>query len=333
MTNHWNRVRYEINKVRRLYNCLSLPISMVTLINAKEKIKRDLPMQECKLCGSAKRKQRYSIDGYDVVECNGCGVVFLDLHKNFNVSNLYSSDYYLQRQEYYLKNIIVDPLYGLENPNIADFREGLKLVESFKQTGRLLDVGCGMGIFLSMAKEKGWDVFGVDISEYAINFAKEKFGLNCFVGQLKDVNLPDNYFDVITLWDVLEHFKSPLEELAEIKRILSNGGIILFDTPNVESLMRLIAHWTYKATGGLFKYPVKKLYHQFHLYYFSPGTLKMLLTKAGFEIVEMRKKTIPITKARGNRVEKLVVKLLSVLEKAFSREYEIFVIARKTKTG
>jgi 2-polyprenyl-3-methyl-5-hydroxy-6-metoxy-1,4-benzoquinol methylase len=299
----------------------------------EEKKQRDLPMQKCKLCGSADRKLRYSVDGYDVVECDGCGVVFINLYEDFNASSLYSSDYYLERQNYYLKNSIVDPVHGFENPNIVDFREGLELIKSFKHSGRLLDIGCGMGIFLSMAKEKGWEVSGVDISDYAISFARERFGLDCFAGKLKDAKFPDNYFDVITLWDVIEHFEGPLEELEEIKRILADDGIILFDTPNAESLMRLIAHWTYRATGGLFKYPVKKLYHQFHLYYFSPRTLRMLLNKAGFEIIVMRKKTIPITKARGNRLEKLIVKGLSTLEKATHREYELFVIARKIKTA
>jgi 2-polyprenyl-3-methyl-5-hydroxy-6-metoxy-1,4-benzoquinol methylase len=295
----------------------------------EEKEKRHFPVRMCKLCGSEKKKVRYSLEGYDVVECVGCGVVFLDVHKLFDVSSLYSSDYYLERREYYLKNSIVDPICGFENPNIVDFREGLKLVKSFKSIGKLLDVGCGVGIFLSMAKEKGWEVFGVDVSDYATNFAMEKFGLNCFTGKLKDANFPDKYFDVITLWDAVEHFENPLEELGEIKRILTDDGIILFDTPNVESLMRLIAHWTYWATAGLFKYPVRKLYHQFHLYYFSPKTLRMLLEKAGFEVIEMRKKTIPIIKARGNRLEKLIVRGLSKLEKATSREYELFVIVRK----
>jgi 2-polyprenyl-3-methyl-5-hydroxy-6-metoxy-1,4-benzoquinol methylase len=303
------------------------------LMHIEEKKQRDLSIQKCKLCGSANRKLRYSVNGYDVVECGGCGLTFINLHKDLDVSSLYSSDYYLERENYYLKNSIVDPVRGFENPIIVDFREGLRLIESFKHTGRLLDIGCGMGIFLSMAKEKGWEVSGVDISDYAVSFARERFGLNCFAGKLKDANFPDNYFDVVTLWDVIEHFEGPLEELEEIKRILTDDGIILFDTPNVESLMRLIAHWTYKVTGGLFKYPVKKLYHQFHLYYFSTRTLRMLLDKAGFEIMVMRKKTIPITKARGNKFEKLIVRGLSMLEKASNREYEIFVIARKVKAA
>jgi 2-polyprenyl-3-methyl-5-hydroxy-6-metoxy-1,4-benzoquinol methylase len=306
--------------------------SKYNLINFRKKNEEDFSVKECKICNSTERKLRYSIGYYDVVECNNCGVIFLDLYRDFDISKLYSSDYYLEREEYYLKNCIVDPSCRIENPNILDFRKGLNFIESFKKTGRLLDVGCGIGIFLFMAKEKGWDVFGIDVSDYAANFAKERFGIDCFVGSLKKANFPDNHFDVITLWDVIEHFENPLEELEEIRRILSDDGVILFDTPNVESLMRQIAHWIYVLTGGIFKYPVKKLYHHFHLYYYSPRTLRMLLDKAGFEIIEMRKKTIPITKARGNRMEKLIVKVLSILEKATNREYELFVIARKTKT-
>lgn len=288
-------------------------------------------MKQCKICNSREKRVRYSVDGFDVVECSGCKVVFLN-SKDIKVDSLYLPDYYLEREEYYFKNSIVDPIYGFENPNIRDFREGLKLIESFKPIGRILDIGCAMGIFLALAKEKGWEVLGVDVSDYATKFARERFGINCFTGDIRDARLPGKYFDVITLWDTIEHFEDPLEELKEIRRILADDGIILFDTPNVESIMRVFAHWAYKATGGFFKYPIKKLYHQFHLYYFSPKTLKMLLDRTGFEIIEMRKKTIPITKARGNKLEKMIVRSLSVLEKTMNREYELFVIARKRET-
>jgi len=288
----------------------------------------------CKICGANNSKVKYYLKKFNVVKCYACSTVFLDFkNKVMDPREVYSPNYYKERNEHYLKNIIIDPIHGPENPSIIDFREGLKLIESFKHPGRLLDVGCGMGIFLSMAKERGWDVFGVDISDYATGFARERFGINCFVGRLKNANFPDNYFDVIALWDVIEHFESPLEELEEVRRILADDGIIFFDTPNVESLMRLIAHWIYKVTGGLFKYPLKKLYHQFHLYYFSTKTLKMLLDKSGFEIIEMKKKTIPITKAKGNRLEKVIVRGLSILEKAAHREYELLVIAKKARVA
>ena len=288
----------------------------------------------CKICGANNSKVKYYLKNFNVVKCCACSTVFLDFkNKVIDPLEIYSRGYYQERNEHYLKNIIVDPIHGPENPSIIDFREGLKLIESFKHPGRLLDVGCGMGIFLTIAKEKGWEVSGVDISDYAARFARERFDLSCFAGKLKDLRFQDRYFDVITMWDVIEHFEDPLDELNEIKRILADDGIILFDTPNVESFMRLIAHWIYRVTGGLFKYPVKKLYHQFHLYYFSDKTLKMLLNKSGFEIIEMKRKTIPITKAKGNRLEKIIVRCLSILERAAHREYELLVIAKKARVA
>jgi 2-polyprenyl-3-methyl-5-hydroxy-6-metoxy-1,4-benzoquinol methylase len=288
----------------------------------------------CKICGANNSKVKYYMKKFNVVKCCACSTVFLDFkNKVTDQGEIYSPNYYQERNEHYLKNIIIDPIHGHENPSIIDFREGLKLIESFKHPGRLLDIGCGMGIFLTMAKERGWEVSGVDISDYATKFARERFGLSCFTGKLKDLRFQDRYFDVITMWDVIEHFESPLEELEEVKRILADDGVILFDTPNVESLMRLIAHWIYRVTGGLFKYPVKKLYHQFHLYYFSIETLKMLLDKSGFELIELKRKTIPITKAKGNRLEKVIVRGLSILEKAAHREYELLVIAKKARVA
>lgn len=286
----------------------------------------------CKICGANNSEVKYYLKIFNVVKCCACSTVFLDFkNKIMDPREVYSPNYYQERNEHYLKNIIIDPVHGPENPSIIDFREGLKLIESFKHTGRLLDVGCGMGIFLTMAKERGWEVSGVDISDYAIRFARERFDLSCFAGKLKDLGFPDRHFNVITLWDVIEHFEDPIEELNEVRRILTDDGIILLDTPNLESLMRLFADCIYKSTGGLFKYPVKKLYQQFHLYYFSIKTLKMLLDKSGFEIIELKKKTIPITKAKGNRLEKVIVRGLSILEKAAHREYELLVIAKKAR--
>ena len=284
----------------------------------------------CRICGNVNNKVLYRIKPFNVVECLGCKATFIVFKEEYKETReLYSPDYYREREEYFLKNCVVDPLNGKDNPNIKDFKEGLQVIESYKSVGRLLDVGCAMGVFLALAKQRKWECFGVDLSEYAIEFAKKEFGLDCFAGPLKEAKLPDNHFDVITLWDSIEHFERPVEELKELKRVLADDGILLLNTPNVESLTRLIVHWLYVVTGGTIKYPVEKLYHRFHLYYFSPATLTFLLDKAGFRVVEMKKKNIPIIKARGNKVEKLVMRGLSFLERVTNREYELFVVAQK----
>jgi len=284
----------------------------------------------CKLCNSTNFEIKYKVKEFNVLKCLLCGTVALDLKSSGKeASQVYSSEYFEGREEYFFKNSIVSPDDGVENQNITDFKKGLDLIESYRSPGRLLDIGCATGVFLALAKKRGWDVVGVDVSEFAAKFVSEKFGFKCYAGSIKDADFPDASLDVITLWDVIEHFEDPLEELKEIRRILADDGILLFDTPNEESFMRLMAHVCYKSTAGKFQYPVKKLYHEFHLFYYSQQTLNLLFNKAGFQIVEFRKKTIPVVKARGNKIEKLLVRGLTFLEQITHREFEILAVAKK----
>jgi 2-polyprenyl-3-methyl-5-hydroxy-6-metoxy-1,4-benzoquinol methylase len=285
---------------------------------------------KCRICGGEGFSTRYSLRDFDVVACRGCDTVCLRMKgRAAGAEEVYSSEYFAERQEYFFGNSVVDPEGGEESPSIADFRRGLDIIEGIKKPGRLLDVGCAMGVFLALAKERGWEVCGTDISEYAARFASERFKMDCRAGTLRDAAFPDKHFDVITMWDVVEHFEDPLAELAEVRRVLADDGILIFDTPNEDSLMRLVAGMAYVGTGGIISYPVRKLYHEFHLYYYSPRTIRLLFEKAGFELLELRKKTIPITKARGNRAEKMIVRFMSFFERLTGREFEMLGIAKK----
>lgn len=284
----------------------------------------------CKVCGANDLMTKYRLRDFDVMACRSCGTVSLYMKGGGGEpEDVYSSDYFNERSAYFFGNSVVDPAEGEESSSIADFKRGLDLIEGMKKPGRLLDIGCAMGVFLALAKERGWDVRGTDVSEFAVKFASERFGMDCRKGSLRDAGFPDRYFDVITMWDVLEHFEDPLCELEEVRRVLADDGVLIFDTPNEESLMRLLAHMAYVGTGGALSYPVKKLYHEFHLYYYSPRTVRLLFERAGFKIVELRKKTIPITKARGNRAEKMIVSFLSRFERATHREFEMLGIVKK----
>ncbi len=284
----------------------------------------------CRICAAVEEKKLYALRDIKVVRCSHCGTVSLSAAGgNEEVSDLYSSDYYEERGEYFFGNSVVDPAEGDESASVVDFKRGLDLIEGLKKPGRLLDIGCAMGVFLSLAKSRGWEVYGTDVSEFAVKFASERFSMDCRAGSLREAKFPDKHFDVITMWDVLEHFDDPLEELREVRRILADDGILIFDTPNEDSLMRVFAHMAYICSGGIINYPVRKLYHEFHLYYYSPATVRLLFEKAGFKIRELRKKTIPITKARGNKVEKMIVSALSCLERATHREFEMLGIVKK----
>ena len=293
-------------------------------------------MIECNLCQSSEISEQYLLQQFNVLQCRECSLVFLSM--NFNdedLKELYSSDYYKERHEYYYNNSIVNPDNGNHDENLLAFGESLRNISSLKpDKGKLLDVGCGLGIFLHLAREEGWETCGVDISPYAAQYAREQFGLEVHDhDSIKQRVDQAGHFDVITLWDSIEHFPDPLGTLKQIHSYLQDDGLIMLNTPNEESLLRYLAKTLYIVSGGLFTYPVRKLYHTYHLYYFNLFSLEKLLSLGGFEIISVEKKIIPIVKARGSALEKALVRLLSNGEKILGKEYELEVVARKAGKG
>jgi len=286
----------------------------------------------CELCGSIRYRTRYQFEDVRLVRCMECGLLSVQiLADEGDGKDPYDQAYYESRQDYYFQNAVTNPEEGLENENIADFKRGLALLEAYKNPrgSKLLDVGCALGIFLSLARERGWDPYGIDISRYAVEYAQTRFGICAARGELTDVRFPDREFDVITLWDVFEHFRNPSAQLQEMHRVLKDDGVVLLDTPNAEALIRRISHLLYGVSLGKISYPARKLHHVFHLYYYSRKTLRSIVRKHGFDIVWMRGKPIPLVKARGSALERLIVKGFSALEKRLDMQYEILVLLRK----
>jgi 2-polyprenyl-3-methyl-5-hydroxy-6-metoxy-1,4-benzoquinol methylase len=175
----------------------------------------------------------------------------------------------------------VDELYAEAGPGrLATFRKGLKLVESYcPERGRLLDVGCACGFFVKAAQDAGWQAEGVELSQWSADYGRDKLGVKIFPGLLSEAKFPDNSFDAITVWDVLEHVPDPISELNEIYRILKPGGLLLINYPNTGSLLTRLAgrNWWF--------------YLSVHLYYFTPRTISRLLEKAGFKVIAHRRHT------------------------------------------
>jgi len=286
----------------------------------------------CDLCGSSSSELRYRLADLDVLQCAGCGLVFIQRRRDdCPQQHLYSPDYFSDRGEYFLQ-VSDQDLERLAGGHIESFRQGLNLIRRYRrQGGKLLDLGCAVGIFLALAMKEGWEVSGVDISEYAAGIARKRCGVEIHTGEVGDVGFPDASFDVITMWDVVEHFLHPRKTLLEVNRILRDDGIVLLDTPNVDSLIRKVAHWIYRFSLGQARYPVQKLYHVYHQYYFSEITLRRLLETSGFTVLELIYKPIPREKGRGSPLERTIVKAFGLLEGPLRMDYELLAIARKKK--
>jgi len=144
--------------------------------------------------------------------------------------------------------------------------------KKYKKNNSFLDIGCFRGDFLFGAKEFGWNVYGTEISKEAVDYGKENYDLDIHLGSLLDANFENDYFDVVTLFDVLEHLTNPNKYLAEIFRILRPGGLLYLDTPNFNSINRFIL----KEKWSVF-FP-------WHLYYFTSSTLKSICSQNNLEV-------------------------------------------------
>ena len=142
---------------------------------------------------------------------------------------------------------------------------------------RLLDFGCGAGVFLQRMHNRGWQAVGLDLSAKVVQYVREELKLPAFVGTLPSPVLPPESFDLVTLWHALEHVHRPFEVLCEVHNLLTPGGKVLVAVPNIDSAP---FHWFGSAWYGL---DLPR-----HLTHFTPLTLRKMLDRAGFQFEAMQ---------------------------------------------
>lgn len=230
----------------------------------------------------------------EIVECPECGLVALkDILSPQELENKY-------RQ-------VVDPLYYEEKESrYFTFRKVIKEVQKYVPRGKLLDVGCYCGYFLDVAREAGYEVEGLELSMWAAEQAR-LLDLPIHSDTLSCIPFDENY-DVITLWDVVEHFSDPRAELLEINRLLKKDGYLFLSTINIGSLVaRLMGpRWPWLM--------------DMHIFYFTPKTIECLLKQTGFHLVKIQNYTHIISSkyfikklAHISHFAELVVKFLQKL--------------------
>jgi len=201
---------------------------------------------------------------FSVVVCQNCGLIYT----NPRPSQSALKEYY--PKEYYKSVLRV----GQSHDDWLKFRRRYEQTFQFKRTGKILDIGCSDGGFLEFMQGRGYRVQGVEIDKSCVEYAKAQRGLNIFWGCLKEARFLDQSFDVVVMWDVLEHMPDPMATLLEVRRILRHDGLLLIGAPNIDS-------WEAKLFGSeWFGLEVPR-----HLYHFSPSTLEKILKKSGFKIM------------------------------------------------
>ena len=210
---------------------------------------------------------------YTLVRCGQCGLLYLDPQPSWDqLASHYPWDYHC-----YDGGLDEEPSTFVRWAKRFGVRRRCRVVSQRRSSGRLLDVGCSTGIFLDeMRHHGGWEVVGVEPVPAAAEYAKQHFGLDVYVGELLEGAFSPTSFDIVTLWDVLEHTPNPRAILQEIYRILKPGGWIVMKAPDPDSWE---AHFFGSCWVG-FEAPQ-------HLFGFPSEVLKNKLTEIGFENIEL----------------------------------------------
>jgi len=218
----------------------------------------------CFICGHNKWKPLYNY----YIKCYNCGFVrSSDRYFNINQLSIYHKNYY-EGQMY--KNY-KDERQALEN----NFSKRLQKILKYKTHGKLLEIGCAFGYFLSLAK-KHYSVSGIDINPYAVKIASKISGEKIIAGDLLKKKFKNSFFDVICMFDTIEHLVKPDKYLSKISKLLKNDGILAIETGDIDSLLSKIQRKSWRLFNP-----------KIHLSYFSKKTLITFLKKNGFSVIDV----------------------------------------------
>jgi 2-polyprenyl-3-methyl-5-hydroxy-6-metoxy-1,4-benzoquinol methylase len=241
----------------------------------------------CDLCGSDRSKVRFpstlaegnledlsayrcTSSGYgqhhNIVECLNCGLVYANPR--------YDSGEMLAKYQ-----AVEDPLYVEEREGrVLTFERHLHPLEEIMSPGdgrRLLDIGCHIGVFVEIAARHGWDAWGVEPSHWAASHAQQ-IGLQVVEGTMATASFEDESFDVITMWDVIEHLEHPSAEVRQAHRLIKPGGLLVAHTMDLDSVFA-------RFMGQRWPWLM-----EMHIYYFTRRTLTVLMEQAGFQILSIK---------------------------------------------
>jgi 2-polyprenyl-3-methyl-5-hydroxy-6-metoxy-1,4-benzoquinol methylase len=225
-------------------------------------------ISSCRLCGSGDLKFKYEINLSNILECNNCSFTQVnEIPSEHDLLKLYG-DSYFKKGKY-----IEDRAIRYEQKR----RLNWILKCRGKSNGRLLDVGCSTGDFISLAKNR-FDIWGQDISEFAISNIISKYpdlSPRLSVCSIENSNYKDSFFDIITLWDVIEHLWEPVKIIKMLSKKLKPGGCLFISTPNTGAIIAKLLgkRWAFMTPPE-------------HLCFFNKTTINMLNKKHNLKITD-----------------------------------------------
>jgi len=255
-------------------------------------------MATCENCGGTSFKTlpyHYELEGarIDGAMCRKCGLVTVSpMPSDEAIARMYDADHCGHSE-----GVCTEGEFSAEHGRL------MERLRTLKPSGRFLEVGAAAGGFLDRAKTAGYEVSGVELSAAACDVAKGR-GIELHCGSLESAGFGDGSFDIVYMGDVLEHIPKPSSALMEAFRITAPGGLIALLCPtNIGLLSSRAGMFAYELLGRSRRSPIPP----YHLYEFTPRTLKALVMKAGYDIIVAKPEILPpwSINLRGGPVERL----------------------------
>lgn len=211
---------------------------------------------------------------FQIQECLDCGLLFTEPRPSKDkIGDYYKSEEYYSHQEN--KNGFIPKLY--ESVKSINLKHKYRIATAGKQSGKLLDIGCGVGDFLHTAEEHGWQCTGIEPSEDAKTIAKKRIKAE-ILGSEDLEQFPNETFDVITMWHVLEHVDDLKWQISQLQRLIKQNGRIVIAVPNYKSYDAVY----YKEKWAAYDVPR-------HLNHFNKETLAKIFKTNGLTLVDIDK--------------------------------------------
>jgi 2-polyprenyl-3-methyl-5-hydroxy-6-metoxy-1,4-benzoquinol methylase len=238
----------------------------------------DVTVKPCAICGEPNQDVEllYHLPDYDVLICRCCGLAYVNqtfrTEKGEGIPEGYDAIY-----------------LPAERSFLVRFERNLEHIEDLVSDGRgkICDIGCGVGYFLRVAQERGWAVAGIDLDKAAVDIACQH-GIDVRWETVEEMSFSDEEFDVVTLFNVIEHVPAPQTVLEEIRRVLKPGGLFVLETPTDDFALKFPVRLLYRLSGGKIIQPIRYLYSSRdtggHIYRFSRETITRILEKTGFRV-------------------------------------------------
>lgn len=234
--------------------------------------KKFLTRVKCAICKKDNSEKVFHAKGFDFVRCKKCGLIYTNPRLvEEKMEKLYRGENPVDAW----MDVLTSPVQMEYDKKKFDTR--LAILEKYVKKGKILDIGCSIGHFLKIAEKRGWKPYGLELNKRAADYARKKFNLkNIKEIILEKAGFPANYFSAAGMWGVLEHILSPDNVLKELHRVLKPGGVVIFSVPNAGSLAARILQEKTSCFDGIV-----------HLWFYSEETLRKLLEKMGYKILEI----------------------------------------------